>query len=132
LFAIAAWDFKRGEWNKMQAPIIHTIDEKKVSELLKVADPYLKNYVRALKDVSAGWERLFHDAMKKIRELAAQDNGSRSSQATNTALDADSLSRLRAEIAALVNELNSGLSTVPAINLVCIALNKLRKLSTYE
>jgi hypothetical protein len=64
--------------------------------------------------------------------IAAQDSGSRSPQTNNTAIDADSLSRLKAEIAALVNELNSGLSTVPAINLVCIALNKLRKLSLVE
>jgi hypothetical protein len=52
----------------MQAPLVYTIDEKRVEELLKDSDPYLKNYVRALKDVSAGWERLYYKAMKKIRE----------------------------------------------------------------
>jgi hypothetical protein len=57
----------------MEAPTVKSIDMDRVNELLKVADPYLKNYVRALRDVSSGWERLFHDSMKKVRELAAQD-----------------------------------------------------------
>ena len=56
----------------MEAPVVKSIDMDRVNELLKVADPYLKNYVRALRDVSSGWESLFHDSMKKIRELAAQ------------------------------------------------------------
>jgi hypothetical protein len=56
----------------MEAPTVKSINMDKVNELLKVADPYLKNYVRALRDASSGWERLFHDSMKKVRELAAQ------------------------------------------------------------
>jgi hypothetical protein len=64
----------------MRDPVVHTIDERKVFELLKVADPYLKNYVRALKNVSRGWEDIAHKAIAKLRNNAAQNQEKNAAQ----------------------------------------------------
>jgi hypothetical protein len=85
----------------MVAPVVKSIDMDRVNELLKVTDPYLKNYVRALRDVSSGWESLFHDSMKKIRELAAQCG---TQAATVAAGEPSAVQQLRAEIIADIKE----------------------------
>lgn len=41
---------------------------KRVDKLVKECDPYLRNYIRALKEVSDGWERLTKDAVAKLRQ----------------------------------------------------------------
>jgi hypothetical protein len=50
------------------APIVHTIDMKRVDKLIKECDPYLRNYIRALKEASEGWERLTKLAVAKLRQ----------------------------------------------------------------
>lgn len=48
-------------------PEVRTFDFDKVNKLIKESDPYLQHYIKCLKEVSDGWERLLKDAMKKIR-----------------------------------------------------------------
>lgn len=47
---------------------VKTFDEEKLNNLIKNSDIYIQQYIKALKKVSNGWERLFQDTMKKIRE----------------------------------------------------------------
>jgi hypothetical protein len=49
------------------APVVHTVDIKRIDKLVKECDPYLRNYIRALRKVSDGWERLAKDAIAKLR-----------------------------------------------------------------
>lgn len=48
---------------------VKSFDNDKLLYKLKYTDPYIKMYVKSLIGVSEEWKRLFHDAMKKIREL---------------------------------------------------------------
>ena len=56
-----------------EAPVVKSINEDAILESLKGNKEAL-NYIRALKDVSRGWEDLVHVAKKKICEQAIKIN----------------------------------------------------------
>lgn len=56
----------------MNTPTVRSIDVKLAKEQLAQAPQELQYYVKAMVGVSEGWERLFQDAMKKIREQAQE------------------------------------------------------------
>ena len=66
-----------------------------------------------------------------VCDMAVCDGVSSCSHAVlkTAVLAQQTINNLKAEIAALVNELNTGINNTPAINLVCLVLNKLRQLS---
>jgi hypothetical protein len=50
--------------------VVHTFDMKRIDTLIKESDKELQQYIKSLKQVSDGWERLFHDAISKIRRMS--------------------------------------------------------------
>lgn len=60
----------------MKAPVVKIINEHAIIERLeKAGDEETLNYIRALKEASKGWERLFYDVKKKLNDITKGDWG---------------------------------------------------------
>ncbi len=52
---------------------VKTFDDKKVSQLIKECDPYLKQYIKAQKNIIDSGHNITSKAISKIRELSKQN-----------------------------------------------------------
>jgi hypothetical protein len=53
---------------------VKTFNEDKISKLIKESDPYLKQYIKSLKEVSKNWENIANKAIAKLRKTQQTKN----------------------------------------------------------
>ena len=52
---------------------VKTFDFEKLKKLIKDSDPYLKRYIKCLKENSGRWEKIAGEAIAKLRKQAHKE-----------------------------------------------------------
>jgi len=53
---------------------VNTFNEKELKQHLKTCDPYILQYIEALKNVAKGWEDVAQTALENIRASSSRSN----------------------------------------------------------